>query len=110
MLGLRNALDAPAVDLAEHPAEPAPDLANLLRCQPELDAITGCTDPNAGREVATGRVNLAARIDGSGSVSRADLAEVLVAVLDHPATPRRSLDLLEGSSTVAEALEALQGT
>jgi uncharacterized protein YbjT (DUF2867 family) len=57
----------------------------------------------------TGRVNLAARIDGSGSVSRADLAEVLVAVLDHPATPRKTLDLLEGSRTVAEALEALQG-
>jgi uncharacterized protein YbjT (DUF2867 family) len=42
-----------------------------------------------------------------GEISRADVAAVLAAVLDEPATVRRQLDLVNGTQRVADAVAAL---
>ncbi|MEX2529195.1 MAG: SDR family oxidoreductase [Gemmatimonadota bacterium] len=56
---------------------------------------------------ATGRVTIASRLEPGGSVSRADVAAVMVACLDRPNTVRKSFDLLEGGTPIDEALDAV---
>ncbi len=51
----------------------------------------------------SGHVTLAARV-GRGSVSREDVAAVLVALLDEPRTAGLSLDLVSGRHPVADAV------
>ncbi|MGH3462013.1 MAG: NAD(P)H-binding protein [Kribbellaceae bacterium] len=45
---------------------------------------------------------------GPGSVSRADVAAVLAALLDHPGTSGKNLEVVEGKTTVAEAVSAVE--
>ncbi|MEZ0342095.1 NAD(P)H-binding protein [Mycobacterium sp. pV006] len=54
----------------------------------------------------TGKVRLAAQT-GRGSIPRADVAAVLVAVLDAPDTGGQTFELVEGDTPIPEALTAL---
>jgi uncharacterized protein YbjT (DUF2867 family) len=49
----------------------------------------------------------AAESTGRGSIPRADVAAVLVAVLDEPRTVGKSFDLISGETPIAEAIAAL---
>jgi uncharacterized protein YbjT (DUF2867 family) len=56
---------------------------------------------------ATGRVRLAApRIPG-GTIPRADVAAVIVALLDEPGTQHQTLELVGGDTPVAEAVHSI---
>jgi len=57
-------------------------------------------------DAGTGRVT-AAESTGRGSIPRADVAAVLVAVLDEPRTAGYSFDLISGETPIAEAVAAL---
>lgn len=54
-------------------------------------------------EAGSGRVAIADST-GPGSIPRADVAAVLVAVLDEPRTAGQSFDLISGDSPIAEAV------
>jgi uncharacterized protein YbjT (DUF2867 family) len=58
-------------------------------------------------EPGTGRVRLADAPIPGGVVSRDDVAAVLEALLDEPATTRRTLELVSGPTTIADAVQAL---
>ncbi|MGQ0839941.1 SDR family oxidoreductase [Actinokineospora sp.] len=57
-------------------------------------------------DLPTGRVRLAASLD-RGSVSRADVAAVLLALADDPRTAGLTLDLVDGETLVAQAVQAV---
>jgi uncharacterized protein YbjT (DUF2867 family) len=57
-------------------------------------------------DAAVGSVRVA-ESTGRGSIPRQDVAAVLVAVLDEPATAGRSFDLISGETPIAEAVAAL---
>jgi uncharacterized protein YbjT (DUF2867 family) len=57
-------------------------------------------------EAGTGRVAIA-ESTGRGSIPRADVAAVLVAVLDAPGTGGHAFDLISGDSPIADAVEAI---
>jgi uncharacterized protein YbjT (DUF2867 family) len=57
-------------------------------------------------DAGSGRVAIA-ESTGRGSIPRADVAAVLVAVLDEPASAGRSFDLISGDTAIAEAVAAL---
>ena len=57
-------------------------------------------------DAATGHVT-AAESTGRGSIPRADVAAVLVAVLDEPRTAGKSFDLVSGETPITEAVAAL---
>jgi uncharacterized protein YbjT (DUF2867 family) len=56
----------------------------------------------------TGRVTIA-ESTGRGAIPRADVAAVLVAVLDEPRTAGQSFDLISGETPITEAVAALAG-
>lgn len=58
-------------------------------------------------EPASGKVALAASLGRSGEVSRADVAAVLVALLDAPHSQGRSCEVLTGDVPIAEAVGKL---
>jgi uncharacterized protein YbjT (DUF2867 family) len=58
-------------------------------------------------EPGTGRVMLADAPIPGGVVSRDDVAAVLVALLDQPATAGRTLELVSGPTAIADAVHAL---
>ena len=58
-------------------------------------------------EPGTGRVEVAASLGRRGTVTRDDVAAVLVACLDEPRTVRATFDLLQGETPIAQALAAL---
>ncbi len=60
-------------------------------------------------EPGTGRVHLAARVE-RGRVSRDDVAAVLVALLDTPASARLVLEMVAGDTPIAEAVAAACST
>jgi len=55
----------------------------------------------------TGRVEAAERLGRRGSITRADTAAVLLAVLDTPSTIGRTFEVLEGETPIAEAIAAV---
>jgi len=57
-------------------------------------------------DAGTGLVLLAAKT-GRGPVPRDDVAAVLVALLDTPATARRTLELISGENAISKAISAL---
>ena len=57
-------------------------------------------------EAATGRVRVADST-GRGSIPRADVAAVLVALLDVPATGGLTFELISGDTSIAEAMAVL---
>ncbi|MEH6708997.1 MAG: SDR family oxidoreductase [Alloalcanivorax venustensis] len=54
----------------------------------------------------TGKVRLAERFEDFGEIPRQDVAAVLQAVLENPATAGREFDLLSGDQPVADAVTA----
>ncbi len=56
-----------------------------------------------------GTVTLAPHVDGSASVSRADVAAVVVGLLDNPASIGAVLELVGGDTPVTEAVATLPG-
>ena len=56
---------------------------------------------------ATGRVRLAPPPVPRGTVPRADVAAVIVALLDHPGTRHQTLELVSGDSSVAAAVHGI---
>lgn len=59
-------------------------------------------------EAGTARVRVGAST-GSGSIPRADVAAILVALLDTPATGGLTFELISGDTSIAEAMSALAG-
>jgi uncharacterized protein YbjT (DUF2867 family) len=57
-------------------------------------------------DAGTGRVNLGESVP-RGQVTRDDVAAVLAAVLDSPSTIGRTVDLIGGDTSIAEAVEAI---
>lgn len=57
-------------------------------------------------EAGTGRVSIA-ESTGRGSIPRADVAAVLVAVLDEPATAGLTFEAVSGDTPIAEAIRAI---
>jgi uncharacterized protein YbjT (DUF2867 family) len=55
----------------------------------------------------TGRVEAAPSLGRRGSITRADVAAVLLAALDTPSTIGRTFEVLEGETPIAEAIAAL---
>jgi uncharacterized protein YbjT (DUF2867 family) len=58
-------------------------------------------------EPGIGRVEVAPALGRRGTVTRDDVAAVLVGCLDEPRTVRATFDLLQGETPIAEALAAL---
>jgi uncharacterized protein YbjT (DUF2867 family) len=58
-------------------------------------------------EPGTGRVEVAPSLGRRGSITRDDVAAVLVGCLDEPRTVRATFDLLQGDTPIAQALAAL---
>lgn len=58
-------------------------------------------------EPGSGRIEVAPELDRSGTISRDDVAEVLVRSLTMPSLAGRTFDVLEGETPVARALERL---
>jgi uncharacterized protein YbjT (DUF2867 family) len=59
-------------------------------------------------DAATGLVTIADDT-GRGKIPRADVAAVLVAVLDNPATAGKTFELIEGATPIDQAVDALAG-
>jgi uncharacterized protein YbjT (DUF2867 family) len=94
-----------------------PVFAAYLRAKAAADADVTARDALAttivrpGRltdDAGTGRVRLA-EATGYGSIPRADVAAVLVAVLDSPGTAGRTVELIEGDSPVDDAVREIGG-
>lgn len=60
-------------------------------------------------DAGTGRVLVGSPLEERGQVSRDDVAATLVGVLDRPATAGLSFDLLNGETSLDEALDSLAG-
>lgn len=58
-------------------------------------------------EEGSGRIEADEQLDRSGTISRDDVAEVLVRSLETGAVTNRTFEILDGDTPVAEALEAL---
>jgi len=56
---------------------------------------------------ATGRIRLAAPPVPAGAIPRADVAAVIVALLDEPGTRQQTLELVAGDSPVAAAVRSI---
>jgi nucleoside-diphosphate-sugar epimerase len=59
-------------------------------------------------EPGTGRVRVA-NSTGNGSIPRADVAAILVALLDAPATGGITFEVISGDTSIEEAISALSG-
>ncbi|MER6138927.1 NAD(P)H-binding protein [Streptomyces sparsogenes] len=98
----------------EIPPDTDPVFAAYLRAKTEADAAVRArlaldwTILRPGRltnDPGTGRVTLAEHVD-YGSVTRDDVAAVLLALLDEPRTAGRTLELVGGGTPIAEAVSA----
>ena len=56
---------------------------------------------------ATGKIRLAPPPVPAGTVSRADVAAVIAALLDNPGTQHQTLELVSGNSPVATAVHSI---
>lgn len=100
---------------SDPPADMDPVFAAYLRAKGAADAAVRAHDDldwtilRPGRltdDEATGKV-LLADSTGRGDVTRDDVAAVLAALLDTPATAGRTLELVNGDTPVAEAVTAV---
>ena len=60
-------------------------------------------------DAGTGSVELGESLGRYGDITRDDVAALLLALVDAPASYNRTLDTLAGDTPIAEAVEALQG-
>jgi uncharacterized protein YbjT (DUF2867 family) len=112
--GIRRYLIVSSMGAADPPAEGGDTFGDYLRAKAGADEALmasgldytivrpgGLTD-----DPGTGKVSVAPRL-GRGSVSRADVAAVLLACLQIESTIGRGFDLLGGETPIEEALRAL---
>ncbi|MBB1262406.1 NAD(P)H-binding protein [Streptomyces alkaliterrae] len=114
--GVRRLLIVSAMRVDEEPPPGTdPVFAAYLRAKGAADAAIRARDDldwtilRPGRLTntpGTGRVHLAEHT-GRADVSRDDVAAVLLALLDEPATARRTLELVAGDTPIPEAVRAL---
>ena len=106
MISAMGAADPAAGAEAMRPYLEAKGQADAAVAASELDWTIvrpgGLTD-----EPGTGLVEVAPSLGRRGSVTRDDVAAVLVACLDEPRTVRATFDLLQGETPIAQALAAL---
>jgi hypothetical protein len=58
-------------------------------------------------EKGTGKIQLAEKLHHSGTISREDVAQVMVSSLEKPNTIGKTFDILNGETPIAQALDAL---
>jgi uncharacterized protein YbjT (DUF2867 family) len=112
--GISRYLIVSSMGAADPPAEGGGTFGEYLRAKSEADralAASGLdyTIVRPGMltdDPGSGRVNVAPRLE-RGSISRADVAAVLLACLDIENTIGREFDLLSGETPIEEALAAL---
>ena len=112
--GISRYLIVSSMGSAEPPAEGGGTFGDYLRAKAEADqALAGSgldyTIVRPGMltdDPPSGRVTVGQRLEG-GSISRADVAAVLLACIDIDATIGRDFDLLSGETPIDEALAAL---
>jgi uncharacterized protein YbjT (DUF2867 family) len=112
--GISRYLIVSSMGAADPPAEGGDTFGEYLRAKAEADralAASGLdhTIVRPGRlsdEPGSGRVSVAPRLE-RGSVSRADVAAVLLACLQIESTIGRDFDLVAGETPIEEALAAL---
>jgi uncharacterized protein YbjT (DUF2867 family) len=100
---------------ADHPERGSEAMRPYLQAKGEADAAVresglDWTIIRPGRladDPGTGRVELAPHLGRRGQVPRDDVASVLLAVLDEPATAGLTLEVLSGDVAVADAVRAL---
>jgi uncharacterized protein YbjT (DUF2867 family) len=100
---------------ADDPAAGAEAMRPYLEAKAQADAALAASDldwtivrPGAlTDEPGTGRIDVARPFGRRGSVTRDDVAAVLVACLDEPRTVRATFELFQGETPIAEALAAL---
>ena len=81
----------------------AKGIADAHLCRSELD-YTILRPGRLTSDEGTGKVDVDPDPESDGSISRDDVAAVMVACLDQESTVRTSFDLLTGSISIAEAL------
>jgi uncharacterized protein YbjT (DUF2867 family) len=109
--GVRRYVIVSAMGAADPPAEGGGIFGEYVRAKAEADrelAASGLdhTIVRPGRltdDPPTGRVSIGERLE-RGEISRADVATVLLAVLDEPSTIGRAFDLVSGETPIEEAL------
>jgi uncharacterized protein YbjT (DUF2867 family) len=75
---------------------------DVIRARDALD-VTVVRPGHLTNDPGTGRVELSDQT-GRGDISRADVAAVLLAVLDTPATAGRTFELISGDTPIADAM------
>jgi uncharacterized protein YbjT (DUF2867 family) len=112
--GISRYVIVSSMGAADPPPEGGGGFGEYLRAKAEADRALVASGLNhtivrPGRltdEPPTGRVTVAQRLE-RGSISRADVAAVLLACLDIECTIGRDFDLLSGETPIEEALAAL---
>jgi uncharacterized protein YbjT (DUF2867 family) len=112
--GVRRYLMISAMGAADPAAGPEP-MRPYLEAKGQADAALAASELDwtivrpggLTDEPGTGMVDVAPSLGRSGSVTRDDVAAVLVACLDEPRTVRATFDLLQGDTPIAQALAGL---
>jgi len=112
--GVRRYLMISAMGAAD-PAAGSEAMRPYLEAKARADAALAASDlqwtivrpGGLTDEPGTGRVAVAPALGRRGTVTRDDVAAVLVACLDEPRTVRATFDLLQGETPIAQALAAL---
>jgi uncharacterized protein YbjT (DUF2867 family) len=100
---------------AADPAAGSEAMRPYLEAKAQADAAVAASDlawtivrpGGLTDEPGTGRVELAPSLGRSGSITRDDVAAVLVGCLDEPRTVRATFDVLQGETPIAQALASL---
>ena len=112
--GVRRYLMISAMGAAD-PAAGSEAMRPYLEAKAQADAALAASDlewtivrpGGLTDEPGTGRVEVAPALGRRGTVTRDDVAAVLVGCLDEPRTVRAAFDLLQGETPIAQALAAL---
>ena len=112
--GVRRYLMISAMGAAD-PAAGSEAMRPYLEAKAQADAALAASDlewtivrpGGLTDEPGTGRIEVAPALGRRGTVTRDDVAAVLVGCLDEPRTVRAAFDLLQGGTPIAQALAAL---
>ena len=115
-LGIRRFVQVSAINVDEPPAPDAPPVWKAY-VEAKRDADAALRDSGLDWTIlrpgrltdapGTGRVSLGVDVS-RGEIPRADVAEVIAAVLDEPGTAGHQWNLVSGDTPVAEAIAAAQ--
>jgi uncharacterized protein YbjT (DUF2867 family) len=112
--GVRRYLMVSAMGAAD-PAAGSEAMRPYLEAKAQADAALAASDlewtivrpGGLTDDPGTGLVELAPSLGRRGTITRDDVAAVLVGCLDEPRTVRATFDLLQGETPIAQALAAL---